>query len=427
MDRQIYQKLLEWKAGNNRKPLILNGARQVGKTWLLKTFGQQEYENIAYINCDKNQVLQEVFGIDYDMKRIIRSLSALAEVDIQPGNTLLILDEIQSAPKALASLKYFCEDAPNYHVAVAGSLLGIALHQEESFPVGKIDMLRIFPMNFEEFLLALGKKQMYEIVCNKDYTVMNTLSDAFIDLLRQYYYVGGMPEVVQAYISDEGLQKVRTLQKQILFDYAKDFSKHAPSREVPRINMVWQSIPAQLAKENKKFIYGAMKKGARATEFEIAIQWLIDTGLVHRVNRCRQPFLPLKMYEDISAFKLFIVDCGLLGAMVDAPASQILIGNSIFKEYKGAFTEQYVLQQMVSKDEYSIYYYSSDDSRMEIDFLIQQEALITPIEVKAESNIRANSLSQYLKEHPELTAIRYSMLPYKLQEHLINIPLYAIL
>lgn len=427
MERNIYQKLLEWKVSRDRKPLILNGARQVGKTWLLKAFGKQEYNKVAYINCDKNKMLQDVFGTDYDMKRIIRTLSALTNVEIQPGNTLLILDEIQSAPKVLASLKYFCEDAPDYHVAVAGSLLGIALHNDESFPVGKVDMMRVFPMNFEEFILALDKKQMYDILRSKDYVVMNSLSDALIDLLRQYYYVGGMPAVVQAYVRNEGLQKVRALQKQILFDYGKDFSKHAPSREVPRINMVWQAIPAQLAKENKKFIYGTLRKGARANEFEVAIQWLIDTGLIHKVNRCKQPSLPLKMYEDIAAFKLFIVDCGLLGAMVDAPASQILIGDSIFKEYKGAFTEQYVLQQMISRDEYNIYYYSADDSRLEIDFLIQQDATIVPIEVKAEGNVKANSLSQYLKEHPELTAIRYSMLPYKQQEHMMNIPLYAVL
>lgn len=426
MKRIQLEDLYRWKNNKRRKPLIVNGARQVGKTWLLREFGRIAYEKVAYLTCDKDSMIAEIFSGNFDVHRIIMNLSARTHIDITPETTLIILDEVQSVPKVLESLKYFCEDAPQYHVAVAGSLLGIELHQGNSFPVGKVDMVHIFPMNFEEFLMASGKDQMAELLRTRNYELINTLLPAYTDLLRQYYFVGGMPAAVASFVSGEGLKEVRKIQNQILFDYKRDFSKHAPVQEVPRINMVWNSIVSQLFKENKKFIYNVMKKGARAKEFEIAIQWLVDSGLVYQVFRSREPQMPLKAYEDMSAFKLFFLDLGLLGAMAEVPSAQILIGDSALKEFKGGFTEQYVFQQMRSNSEGSVYYYSADNSRLEIDFLVQNENGIVPIEVKAGGNVRATSLNAYLAQHPELHAIRYSMLPYKKQDRLVNIPLCAV-
>ena len=313
--------------------MILNGARQVGKTYILQEFGRLCYNNVAYFNCDRNKTLNNIFEQDYDTSRIVRSLSALTGFHIEQGKTLIIFDEIQESPIILNSMKYFCENAPEYHIAVAGSLLGISLHDNVSFPVGKVDMLKMYPMTFDEFLLAIRKDEYVELLRSGDKEIIDTLSIQLIDCLRQYYYVGGMPAVVQEYATSGNLQTVRTIQKQILFDYRRDFSKHAPNLEVPRINVVWDSIPAQLAKENRKFIYGIIKKGARASEFEKAIQWLIDAGLVYRVNRATAPIMPLKFYEDLSAFKLFILDVGLMGAMTDTPAEAIIIGDNIFLEY----------------------------------------------------------------------------------------------
>lgn len=425
MERTVIKQLKEWKLQTDRKPLIINGARQVGKTWLLKEFGKNEYLQTAYISCYKNSIVKEIFSKDYDTKRIITALSAISNVDIKPEKTLIILDEVQEIPEVLESLKYFCEEAPEYHVAVAGSLLGISLHQGYSFPVGKVQSINIYPMNFEEFLLAKGEKGLYNVLVSRDFQIINTLHEKYVDLLRQYYYVGGMPEAVKKYVETGELKSVRQIQKQILSDYSNDFSKHAPKEQIQRIAMVWQSIPSQLFKENKKFIYGALKKGARASEFEIAIQWLTDAGLVYKVPRANSVQLPLKIYEDLAAFKMYLVDTGLLGAMVDVEPSQILINNSIFSEYKGGMTEQYLLQQMKSHGIKSVYYHNNDSSRLEIDFLIQHEGAVLPIEVKAEKNVRANSLSLLLQKNTDLKAIRYSMLPYIEQGQLTNIPLYA--
>lgn len=426
MDRKAYRKLVEWKDSLSRKPLILNGARQVGKTWLLKEFGRREYENVAYVNCDHNRQMQSILDEGFDIPRILRNLSALTNVDIQPGKTLIILDEVQSLMGGIPSLKYFCEDAPQYHVAVAGSLLGIQLHRGEAFPVGKVQMLPLYPMSFEEFLLAKGEKIKQELLDNPDYLLWNTLSPAYIDLLRQYYFTGGMPAAVTAFIDGESLHAVRKIQKQILADYAADFSKHAPGNEVPRIKMVWNSIPSQLARENRKFVYGAMKNGARAKEFELAIQWLIDCGLAYKIPRVGKVAMPLKFFEDVQAFKLYLVDIGLMGAMVDTPAYKILIGADIFEEYKGAFTEQYVLQQMVSIEDTHIYYYSTTDSRTEVDFVIQRGNSIVPIEVKAEENLRAKSLRQVVTSNPGLHGLRFSMSGYREQEWMTNIPLFGV-
>ena len=426
MERLVLAKLRDWKNKEKRKPLILNGARQVGKTWILKEFGRQYYTDVAYFMCDKDNEIDRIFSSNFDVERILMQLSARRGKDIRPNETLIIFDEIQTAPKVLESLKFFCEDAPEYHIAVAGSLLGISLHQGFSFPVGKVDMIRIFPMNFEEFLLAMRQDLLVDILRKRDYASINMLKDTFENFLRQYYYVGGMPASVQCHADKEGLEAVREIQKQILFDYSRDFSKHVPKADVPRVNMVWQGMPAQLFKENKKFIYGVLKDGGRAKEFETAIQWLIDAGLVYKVNRCKAPKMPLKAYEDFSAFKLFLCDCGLLGALAEIPASQMLVSDEAIKEYKGGFTEQYVLQQLVSHSGGAIYYYSSDNSRLEIDFLTQVDGRVVSIEVKAEGNVRANSFSAYLSEHPDLHGIRYSMLPYIKQEHFDNVPLWAV-
>ncbi|MBP5724982.1 MAG: ATP-binding protein [Bacteroidales bacterium] len=426
MERFVLQQLIEWKNSNNRKPLILNGARQVGKTWLLREFAKREYKQEAYVVCRRNELARQLFSQDFDVERILRGLRALTSVDITPHDTLIILDEVQDIPEAIEALKYFHEAAPEYHIAVAGSLLGISLHENVSFPVGKVNVIDVFPMNFEEFLLAKGEKECYNLLQIRDFAVLNPLHEKFIDLLRQYYYVGGMPEVVKKYVESEELKEVRRIQKEILLGYERDFSKHAPKDQVPRIRMVWKSIPSQLFKENKKFIYGALRKGARANEFEIAIQWLTDSGLLYKVPRCTKPALPLEIYEDLTSFKLYMLDLGLMGAMVNTAPAQVLIKNDIFQEYSGGLTEQFVLQQMKSQNISPIYYHKTDDSRLEIDFLIQHNAHLMPIEVKAGGVVKSNSLTTLLKNNPDLHAIRYSMLQYVEQKQLTNIPLYAV-
>ena len=426
MERKAYSQLLAWKNNPHHKPLILNGARQVGKTWLLKHFGEKEYRNVAYVNCDRSPQMEMILREGFDMSRIIRNISAMTNVDIRPHETLIILDEIQSIPKGLSSLKYFCEDAPDYDVAVAGSLLGLQLHRGESFPVGKVDMLKLYPMTFGEFLLAKGEKVKKEALDNKEYETMSAVSPLYVELLRQYYFTGGMPAAVSAFIEGQPLHTVRQIQKDILNDYIRDFSKHAPGNEVPRINLVWNSIPSQLGKENRKFIYGMLKKGARAKEFELAIQWLVDCGLVYKIPRTSKVAMPVRFYEDFSAFKLYLLDVGLFGAMVNAPASEILIGSNIFSEYKGTFTELYVLQQMVTVRDLDIYYYSTEDSRTEIDFVVQHEGRVTPVEVKAEENLRAKSLRQVVTNNPSLHGLRFSMSDYRREDWLDNVPLYGV-
>lgn len=427
MERIVYQRLIEWKNRTDRKPLILNGARQVGKTWLLHELATKEYRQEAYVNCRKNDIAKQVFTQDFDVDRILRSLRAMTGVDITPHDTLVVLDEVQDIPEAIEALKYFYEDAPEYHIAVAGSLLGISLHKDVSYPVGKVNEIDVYPMNFAEFLIAKGEEEMYKLLDSQDFDVMNPLHEKYVELLRQYYYVGGMPEVVEKYVRTGALQEVRRIQNDILTGYDRDFSKHAPKEQVPRIRMVWQSIPSQLFKENKKFIYGALRKGARASDFEIAIEWLVDAGLVYKVPRCTKPALPLSIYEDLSTFKLYHLDIGLLGAMVGVEPIQVLVTSTAFTEYKGGMTEQFVLQQMKSAGVSPIYYHKTEDSRLELDFVIQRDGQLLPIEVKAEGNVRANSLTRLLKDNPDMMAVRYSMLPYKEQGQLTNIPLYCTL
>ncbi len=423
MERIAYNKLVEWKNSKDRKPLILNGARQVGKTWLLKEFGSREYENVAYINCDEVEDMKSVFN-DFNIDRLIRVFSALSGVVIKPEKTLIILDEIQVVPIGLSSLKYFCENAKEYHIAVAGSLLGIGLHEGTGFPVGKVDEVNLYPLSFKEFLMALGKEILIENMEAHRWSELSALSSTYIELLRQYYYVGGMPAVVKSYVEDHDIFAVRDIQKQILADYRRDFSNHIPSELLPKVNMVWDSIPAQLAKENKKFKYSAIKKGGRAKEFENAIQWLVDAGLVYKIIRVSKVDKQLKFYEDIDAFKLFVLDLGLLGALSEVDAKDVLVNNNAFTEYKGAFTEQYVLQELESLNR-SVYYHSKERSELELDFVIQKY-YVYPIEVKAEENLRAKSLKTVYEENNNLKPVRFSMANYREQDWMVNVPLYLV-
>ena len=426
MKRNAIKELYEWKENNDRKPLVILGARQVGKTWLMKEFGKEAYKKCAYVNFEDNDDLRGMFEHDFDIQRIIANLQWATDVTIDE-DTLIILDEIQEAPRGITALKYFQEKAPQYHVVAAGSLLGIAMHKNDSFPVGKVDFMHLYPLSFYEFLNAIGEKKMVDLLQAKDWTMLTMVRAKFEERLRQYYFVGGMPAAVLAFVNDGDLNKVRTIQKSIIEAYERDFSKHAPAIEVPRIRMVWHSIPSQLSKENRKFIYGMIKEGARAKDFELAIEWLKDAGLIYKVNRCKKAQLPLAAYEDFSAFKMFLSDIGLMGAMSNIPVQSLLNGNMLFSDFKGALTEQFVLQQMKTNQSLSIYYWSADNSRGEIDFLVQQEEKVIPIEVKAEENLQAKSLRMFVERNPGLKGCRFSMSPYREQDWLVNYPLYSVL
>lgn len=426
MYRYAMENLREWKNRKNRKPLIIEGARQVGKTWLMKEFGRQEYTNTVYINFDSNSRMAELFSADLDITRILRGIEIYTSKKINSEDTLIIFDEVQEVPKALSSLKYFYEDAPEYHVICAGSLLGIALHGGTSFPVGKVEFMKLFPMSFREFLTATGKEQYVELLEQKDHQMISSFKQIYIDALKEYYYVGGMPEAVLSYSQAHDLEDVRNIQNMILAAYEQDFSKHAPVSIVPKIRMVWNSIPSQLAKENRKFIYGLLRKGARAKDYETAIMWLIDCGLIHKVSRITTPNLPLKAYEDLKAFKLYLVDIGLLGALAGLKQSALLDGNGMFVEFKGALTEQYVLQQLVTDPDIGIYYYTNDRGNCEIDFLIDDGNKVIPLEVKAELNLKAKSLKTYREKYSPEVAVRTSMADYKENDGLVDMPLYMM-
>lgn len=426
MKRSAIKCLYDWKQSDRRKPLIMLGARQVGKTWLMREFASEAYEKSAYVNFEDDKMLKGMFASDFDIPRIINTIQWSTGVTIDE-DTLIILDEIQEAPRGITALKYFAEKAPQYHVMAAGSLLGIAMHQNDSFPVGKVDFMHLYPLSFFEFLDAVGECKMVELLHAKDWPMITMFRSKFEERLRQYYFVGGMPEAVSAFIDNGNPAAVRTIQKGILEAYERDFSKHAPAIDVPRIRMVWKSIPAQLAKENKKFIYGVLKEGARAREFELAIEWLRDAGLVYKVNRCKKAMLPLAAYEDFSAFKMFLSDVGLMGAMSNVPAQSLLDGNVLFSDFKGALTEQYVLQQLLVKSSLSVYYWSSENSRGELDFLLQDEEKIIPVEVKAEENLQSKSLKTFVERNPGLHGVRFSMSPYREQDWLTNYPLYSLL
>lgn len=426
MKRFALEKLIEWKNKPNRKPLIIRGARQVGKTWLMKEFGRNYFEKVAYVNFDNNKRMQQVFEGEITVERIVLAISAETGISIDIKNTLLIFDEVQEVPKALSALKYFCENAPEYAIVAAGSLLGVALHKGTSFPVGKVDFMDLYPLTFKEFMYALGEERFVKILQGDDLDMITMFKSKYIDRLREYYYVGGMPEVVQNYIDTKDFRKAREIQKNLLNYYSQDFSKHAEISLVPRLNLVWNSIPMQLAKENKKYIYGQVRKGSRAKDFELAIQWLSDCGLIHKVQRVGKAALPLKAYLDLDAFKIYLLDIGLLIAMTDLDAQVIIEGNRIFTEFKGALTEQYVLQQLIVSGNIEPYYYPSANSSGEIDFLLQGKTSIIPIEVKAEENLKAKSLKAFCEKHKPQYAIRTSMSNYREQEWMVNIPLYNI-
>ena len=425
MERLIIEELLQWKTSPRRKPLILNGARQVGKTWILKHFGEIYYDDVAYINCDKESLAAKLFE-DYDTKRIIQAIETITNTQIVAGKTLIIIDEIQEVPRGLHALKYFAENAPEQHIVVAGSLLGLLLHQGESFPVGKVNMLQMYPMTFLEFLKAIGEDKIYQQIVNREWSVTNTVHEKIIKHLRMYLYVGGMPEAVQAYCNNMPLREIRSIHNEILTAYINDLSKHAPKEQAVRITQVFRSIPAQIAKENKKFVFGMLKKGARAKEFELAIQWLIDAGLVHKVCQVSKPEAPLTFYEESDAFKLFLLDCGLLGAMNMTDATEAMLTDNIFEEYNGALTEQLVLQELTCVPNLPVYYYTKPNSQQEIDFLIDIKNCAIPIEAKAGENLQAKSLKQFIQENKSKKAIKTSLKPYKSNEVIDNVPLYAL-
>lgn len=426
MYRFAIKKLLTWKESKYRKPLIIEGARQVGKTWLMKEFGRQAYTDTVYINFDSNSKMADLFASDLDTNRLIIGLELYVGHKIDPEHSLLIFDEVQEVPRALSSLKYFYENAPQYHIICAGSLLGIALHQGTSFPVGKVDFLKLYPLSFQEFLMATNKTQFADLLSKQDFQMITSFKQTYIDALKQYYFIGGMPEAVQIFSETEDFNAVRTIQKRILSAYEQDFSKHAPLEIVPKLRMLWNSIPSQLAKENKKFIYGLVREGARAKDYETAIMWLNDCGLVHKVSRVNTPGIPLRAYEDLKAFKLFIVDVGLLSCMVGLHQRTLLDGNDLFIEFKGALTEQYVCQQLKTIDDLTIYYYTNDRGSCEVDFVIDTGELIVPVEVKAEINLKAKSLKTYQEKFSPEISVRTSMSDYKKEDWLINLPLYAI-
>lgn len=424
MERTSIKELVKWKDSSRRKPLVIEGARQVGKTWLVKEFARQNYKQLAYVNFENMKVLQNIFIQDFDIDRIVTAIGAATHVTCTKGDTLIFLDEIQAAPNAITSLKYFYENAPGYHVVAAGSLLGIELHKGESFPVGKVQFLSLYPMSFVEFVMAMGENGLAQFLQNKDWDMINAFTPKYQELIRYYYYVGGMPEAVLSFSQNRDWKDVRMIQNEILKSYQRDISKHAPLEIVPRITDIWNSIPAQLSKENRKFIYGLVREGARAREYEIALQWLQDAGLIYKVYNVKAPRIPLKSYEDRAAFKIFLLDVGLLGAMARLKTTTVISGNDIFTEFKGALTEQYVMQQLLLS--YEPYYFSKPKSTQEIDFLIEdEEGEVIPIEVKAETNVKAKSLRQFVEDNHPQAAYRISMNDYRSEDWVTNIPLWA--
>ena len=426
MYRTAIEALNKWQSNKKRKPLIIRGARQVGKTWLMKEFGRLAYEHTVYIGFDNNQRMEELFSADFDVTRLINGIELYAGHKIDSSNTLIIFDEVQEVPKALTSLKYFNENAPEFQIVCAGSLLGVALHPGTSFPVGRVEFLDLYPLSFHEFMLAMGKERFASLIMQNDFSMANTFRQEYIDLLKHYYFVGGMPEAVLAFAENRDFNEAREIQERILAAYEQDFSKHAPNEIVPRIRMLWNSIPAQLTKENKKFIYGLIKEGARAKEYEYALLWLSDCGLVHKVHRANAPRLPLKAYEDLKAFKLFVVDVGLLSCMTRLRQDVLLDGNVLFAEFKGALTEQYVFQQLKTMPSIEPYYWTNERNTSEVDFLLDTGNAVIPLEVKAEINLQSKSLKAYAERYRPAISVRSSMSSYKHEGWLLNLPLYAI-
>ncbi|MGN1246293.1 MAG: ATP-binding protein [Muribaculaceae bacterium] len=423
MEREAINQLLAWKQSHRRKPLIVEGARQVGKTWLVKEFGRLHYDSVAYINFEEQIYLRSLFHDDYDVERIITRLNAALHTHIEAGRTLIFFDEVQEAENGLTALKYFSENAPEQHVIAAGSLLGIEMHRSKSFPVGKVQFMKLYPMSFVEFLRAQGEESLVNMMTDGDWKGIKLFAPRLREKLRQYYYVGGMPEAVSEFVATGNWAEVRSIQRDILQSYDRDFSKHAPEDIVPRIRQLWLSLPTQLSRENRKFLYGLVKEGARAREYELALQWLFDAGLIYRVSNVKAPRLPLAAYEDYSAFKIYSLDVGLLGAMSGLDQATVVNGNAVFTEFKGALTEQYVLQQLILEGK--PYYWSKANSRQEVDFIMEREGVMLPIEVKAEENLKAKSLRQFSEEQKVAMAYRLSMSDYREESWVTNVPLYA--
>jgi len=426
MERSAMEYLDNWRKKEKRKPIIVRGARQVGKTWLIKEFGKRNYKQVAYMNFESSKLLRRLFEEDYDTNRIISAIQIETGLHVEAENTLIIFDEIQEAEGGITALKYFYEDAPQYHIIAAGSLLGVALHKSTSFPVGKIDFLDLFPLSFSEFLNAMGQSKLLEVLNDKEWNLVKNFKVKYIQLLRNYYFTGGMPEAVLSFAGSGDYNEVRQIQNRILLAFEQDFSKHAPAEIVPRIRMLWSSIPSQLAKENRKFIYSVIKKGSRAKDYELALQWLIDCGLAYKITRISKPGIPLKAYEDISAFKLFTVDTGLMAAMGSINAKTLLEGNIIFAEIKGALTEQYDLHQLKPLSDDAVHFWSSSQSSGEVDFVLQYGENVVPLEVKAEENLQAKSLKSFYQKYPDMLPVRTSMSDFRKEGWLVNLPLYAI-
>ena len=426
MERKELSTLLAWKLKKGYKPLIINGASQVGKTWLLKEFGKRHFDNVAYINLESNLALKTVLSGGFDLNRILTAIQIETNFKVVPGYTLLILDEIQAMPEALTALKYFHEQLPDLHIACAGSLLGIALSKKFSFPVGKVEFMDLFPLDFMEYLDAVGEGSISQLIRSQDWLLVKAFSQKIKDLLRQYYFIGGMPEVLASFVVDKDFAKAREIQQNILRSYELDFSKHAPAGIVPRIRMLWQAIPSQLAKENKKFIYKALKPGARSRDYELALHWLIDSGLIYKINNLSAIQVPLKFYEDRDSFKLYILDVGLLGALANIEIQSILQDHRVLQEYKGAMTEQYVLQQLISLQKSELYYWSPGRSQTEIDFVIEYKSKAWPVEVKSEENLHAKSLRVFYDKYHPITSFRTSMSDFRKESWLTNIPLFGI-
>lgn len=428
MKRTIYKQLLEWKnkADGKRKPLILEGARQTGKTWLAEELGKNEFKDFVEINFENNEQLCNVFEQDFDIDRIIMAIKAATHKSIRPHETLIFLDEIQHARRGLLSLKYFYQNAPEYHIIAAGSLLGVIDHKDDSFPVGKVEFQKVLPLTFFEFLSAIGEESLVDVIKSKDWAMVSAFHDKLVDLLRQYYFVGGMPEAVATFAETHDYNDVREIQYSLLDSYARDFSKHPPKEVAKRMQVLWNSIPSQLAKENKKFIFSAMEKSARARDYETAIQWLCDAGIVYKVTRVSAGELPIKGFEDSDAFKLYVLDIGMHGAMSGLDSATLISGNDFFEQYKGALTEQFVLQTLKTIPRLECHYWTPDVGIAEVDFVVQHLSRIIPIEVKAVKNLRAKSLMQFISRYHTPTTIRTSLSNYIEGEHIIDVPLYAL-
>ena len=427
MERTLIAKLVEWKEKSNRKPLILKGVRQCGKTYLLKEFGKRHYESCAYFNFEENEILKTVFEKDYDTARIVFELGLYFGKTIEPGKTLLILDEIQECGRAITAMKYFCENAPEYHVVCAGSLLGIALQKQLSFPVGKVDFLTLYPMSFSEFLRATGPEMFADFVENfkKGDNLPEVIGERLATFLRQYYITGGMPEVVEVWRNTHSIEQVESVQQAIINSYELDFAKHAPTKDFPKLTAIWRSIPEQLAKENTKFIFSHVKKGWRSKDLEDALEWLIGAGLVYKVCKIEKPFIPLSSYSDGTSFKLYMSDVGILRKLSKLPYEVVLDATPNYKEFKGSMTENYVLCELLKSVDDTAYYWSSGNTA-EVDFIVQSGTEIVPIEVKSEKNVKARSLSEYRKKYTPKYSVKTSMKHETDGEEVLNIPLYLI-